>query len=322
LTRILIVKTSSLGDIVHALPVVDDIHRERPAATIDWIAEEALVELPRMHPGVHRSIPVALRRWRRSLWAGDTRTDIARFDALLRRERYDRVIDLQGLAKSALIVARTRGIRCGYDWRSAREPIASLAYHRRFGIDPAGHAIARNRALAAAALGYHVAGPPTLRLSVGTDSARPLGRYVVALHATSAEAKLWPEASWRTLLTHCAGAGLTVVLPWGSAGERLRSERLALGVPAATVPPRLSLPALASVLAGAEVVVGVDTGLVHLAAALGVAVVALYRASDPALTGVSSFGAPAVNLGSCGRAPGVDEVIVAAQTLLQRAPPC
>src|SRR5512134_997371 len=122
--RILIVKTSSLGDIVHGLTVVDDIHRAHRDAVIDWVAEEAFAELPALHPGIRRTLPVAVRRWRRSLWAAPTRVEMGRFDAMLRADRYDVVLDLQGLVKSALIASRVRALRCGFDWRSAREPSA------------------------------------------------------------------------------------------------------------------------------------------------------------------------------------------------------
>jgi heptosyltransferase-1 len=345
--RILIVKTSSLGDVVHALPVVDDVLRARPGAVIDWVVEESFADVPGLHRGIRRVIPVAIRRWRRSLWAGETRGEIGRFDAGLRAERYDLVVDLQGLAKSAILARRAHGVHVGYDRASAREPVAALAYERRFHVPRALHAIERNRRLAAAAIGFTLSGPPTVRLSVAPSAARPSDPYAVLLHATSAGPKLWPEASWIALGGAIRHAGLRVVLPWGSDAERGRSERIAAGVAGtgatgnacggdtasasagdetgtspALVPPRLPLVALASVIAGAELVVGVDTGLVHLAAALRVPVVAIFADSDPGSTGATSFGAPVANVGQRGSAPSVDEVLAECGPLLAASPRC
>ncbi len=320
--NILIVKTSSLGDIVHALPVVDDIRRWSPDAVVDWVAEEAFVELPRLHPDIRRTVAVGIRRWRRAPLARSTRHEISAFVAELRAQPYDAVIDLQGLVKSAWIASRVAAARIGLDWHSAREPLAALSYQRRISVPRAQHAIDRNRQLAAQALGYTPVSPPALRLELPPTDRRPSAPYAVCLHATSASAKLWPEAYWRALVGVLSGGGLQTLLPWGSQTEFERSRRIAEGLAGARVPDRMNLGALASVLAGAEIVVGVDTGLAHVAAAVGAPVVALYCASDPALTGVRGFGARSINLGGVSRPPTTEEAAAAVAGLLAPARPC
>lgn len=322
MTRILIVKTSSLGDIVHALPVLDDIRRAQPGAVIDWVAEETFAELPALHPAVSGVIPVAIRRWRRRLFASATAGEVQRFLWNLRAQTYDHVLDLQGLVKSAWVATRAAGPTSGYDARSIREPLAALAYRRRFRIARTLHAIERNRELAAAALGYSVSGPPTAGLSLAAAVDVPPEPFVVFLHATSATGKLWPEADWEAAVDRLTQAGVAVVLPWGSDVEHARSRRLARGRSRARIPARLALSQLAALFARAEAVVGVDTGLVHLAAVAGAPVVGLYSDSDPGLTGVVGFGAPAINLGRKGAPAPREAVFEALAQVIRSAPRC
>ena len=316
--RILIVKTSSLGDVVHALPAISDIVAAHPGARIDWVCEEGFAGIPALHPGVTRVIPCAIRRWRRSWLAADTRAEIARFREMLHEAKYAIAIDFQGLIKSACIARNADAVRHGYAWGSAREPLATLAYDRRHRIAWGQHAIARNRQLAAAALGYSLPGP--VRYGVVSPPATASGAHcVVVLHSTSRADKLWPEASWREAIGRWSSAGLSIVLPWGDARERERSERLAGGVVAARVPEWMDTPALSALFAGARAVVGVDTGLVHLAVASGASTISIFGPTDPALTGVIADRAPAVNVGGNGAVPDVDDVDAAVQRLL--APP-
>jgi heptosyltransferase-1 len=320
MTSILLVKTSSLGDVVHNLPVVGDLRRVLNEVAIDWVVEEAFAAILRLHPGVTGVLPVAVRRWRRSLARDDTWREIRAFIARLRHARYDAVIDTQGLLKSAFIAAGARGPRYGLDWKSSREPLR-MFYDRTFSIPWSLHAVERNRLLAARSLAYEIASPPEYGIRARAGSFSWLARqpYVVMLHATSAAVKLWPEASWAALGAHCLGNGLACVLPWGSAEERARSERLVSRLPGAVVPPALTLEELAGLAAGAEAVVGVDTGITHLAAALGVPTVGIYCATDPAATGL--YACPrAVNLGGIGKAPAVDEVIAALGRLVNGEP--
>jgi len=324
-SAILVVRPSSLGDVVHALALVADVRRHRPEFAIDWVAEEAFAGIVALDPDVRRVIPVALRRWRHSPLAPATWHEMTEFRRALRRDEYAAVLDLQEQVKGALIARTARGVRHGPDRKSIREPVATLAHDVHHRIDPAQHLIDRCRRLAGAALGYDADGPPRFRFDVpppGASLALPGRPYVVALHATSRASKLWPESHWSELLTGLAHAGFATVLPWGNATEHARSDRIAAETPAATVPPRVPLEALAALLARAELVIGVDTGLVHLAAALGTPTVALFVATDPALAGVTRTGAHARDLGGVGETPTVAAAREAASALLRAAPRC
>ena len=312
--RILLIKTSSMGDVIHNLPVVSDIVTRYPDAQIDWVVEENFAEIPRLHRRVQRVIPVALRRWRKALFAGGTWSEIGEFHRALRRENYDFVIDTQGLLKSALITFATRGRRCGYTAASARESLATVAYDQRFAVATTLHAVERNRALVAQVLGGAVDKP--LNYDIASPSVADETRATaVLLTATSRDDKLWPEECWIALGCHLNARGLICQLPGGSAIERERATRLAQQIPNAIALPAQDLTALAQVLSSAEIVVGVDTGLVHLAAALGRPTLAIYCASEPKLTGVLAA-TPFVNLGSSSHAPSAIEVIAATDGLL------
>ncbi|MBI5791419.1 MAG: lipopolysaccharide heptosyltransferase I [Rhodocyclales bacterium] len=312
--RILLIKTSSLGDVVHNLPVVTDLRANFPDAAIDWVLEEAYTDIVELHPGVRRAIPVALRRWRKSLLDGNTWHELRAFRASLQMETYDRVIDTQGLLKSALIARMARGRRCGYAASSAREPLAARFYDACFQVPRNLHAVERNRQLTALAAGYAVAPAPAYGIAVPPAPTLD-GPYAVLLTATSRDDKLWPEASWIALGHALHGKGLASLLPSGSGAERERAKRLAQAIPDAVALPPMGLRDLAGQLAVARIVVGVDTGLVHLAAALGRPTLALFAASDPTLTGVLAA-TPAINLGSRGQPPSVDAVLAAAMPLI------
>ncbi len=318
----LIIRPSSLGDIVHALPIVHDIAQHRPGMAIDWVAEEPFAGLVALNRGVRRVIPVALRRWRHHLLRQTTWREFGVFRRQLAGQRYDAVLDLQEQVKGALLGLLARGPVHGPDRASIREPAATLAYRHTHRIDPAMHLIDRCRALAGAAFGYEPEGPPRFDLSPPHPQQAPAARYAVLLHATSRPDKLWPEAHWRTLIEHVLRAGIVVVLPWGSTAESARSARLADGFAGVVVPPHRSLPRLAALLARAEIVCGVDTGLVHLAAALGVPTVALFVATDARLAGVERASDRARDLGGVGIVPSPDEVIAACGALLRNAPGC
>lgn len=316
--RVLLVKTSSLGDVVHNLPVATDIARHRPDARIDWIVEEPFADIPRLHPAVGRVIPVAVRRWRGTLGRRAVWSEMGEFRRRLRAEAYDVVIDTQGLLKSALIARQARlapdGRRCGYGRAVAREGLAAHLYHLGYDIPRSLHAVERNRRLAAAALGYALDTPCNYGIAAAPlrapwlDAATGGRPYAVLLTATSRAAKEWPEEHWRALLALLDGLGWRAVLPAGSESERARAARLAASSAVGLAAPPLDIAALAGLMAGAGAVIGVDTGLVHLAAALGRPTVALFSASDPALTGVHA-GPAAVNLGAPGRPPAPREVM-------------
>jgi heptosyltransferase-1 len=322
-TAILVVRPSSLGDVVHALALVTDVVAAHPHAAIDWVAEEAFVDLPALSPHVRRVIPLALRRWRRAPFAAATWRELAAFRRDLAGERYDAILDLQEQVKGGVVARMARGPRHGFDRASIREPIATLFDDVHHAVPRRLHFAQRCRMLAAAALGHACAGAPRWNLAAPTGAAPlPARPAVVALHATSRESKLWPEERWSALLRGFADAGFATVLPWGSPAERARSERLAAGVAHAVVPPRQSLSALAALLSRAELAVGVDTGLTHLAAALGTPTVALFTETDPAGAGVAVAGAHARDLGGNGIVPALADVREAAGALLRAAPRC
>lgn len=312
--RILLVKTSSLGDVIHNLPVVSDIRCHFPQATIDWCVENVFSAIPHLHPEVNRVVPVAIRRWRKNLLQRETWHEMATMRRLLRDEAYDLVIDTQGLIKSALCTVQARGPRAGYGFDAAREPLAALFYGRRYGIARNQHAVVRNRQLVAAALGYLADTPVDYGIAAPACAFDwlPSGDRVVLLTATSRDDKLWPEERWVDLGRQLAAQGLRPVLPAGSAVERERAARLAAAIPQAVAAPAMSIDALAALLAGARGVVGVDTGLTHLAVALKVPTVALYTATEPGLTGVygSAFHR---NLGGRGQCPEAGAVLAELQ---------
>jgi heptosyltransferase I len=297
---ILVVKTSSLGDVVHNLPALTDIRRAFPDAAIDWMVEEPYAALVRLHPDVRQAIPVALRRWRKRPLHASTWKQLAEWRRGLRSKAYDAIVDTQGLLKSALLASVAQGVRHGFDSASAREPMAARFYHRTHAVDRQLHAVERNRLLVASALGYGLEAAPDYGISRQGGAER--SREVVFLHSTSRADKHWPESAWITLGAWLGERGLRILLPWGSPSERERSERMARALPNARVPPALAVEQLALMLSRAEAVVGVDTGLTHLAAAVGVPVAAIFCATDARLTGV--YGARrAWNIGSPGQAP-------------------
>jgi len=325
--KILLVKTSSMGDVIHNLPVVSDILVHFPEAEIDWVVEESFAGVPALHPGVGEIIPVAMRRWRKNLLNRTVCAEIFTFVKHLRHKTYDVVLDTQGLIKSAVITRLAQGARCGFDRQSAREPLAALFYDKTLRIEKNQHAVVRNRLLAGRAFGYSpddpvnygIAAPPLTLLWL------PTAPFVVLLHATSRDDKLWPEADWIALGAYLAGKGIACILPWGSASEQQRSQRLAERMSNAIVPPALTLGQAATLLSLSIATVGVDTGLVHLAAALNVPTIAIYCASDPGLTGIYTNG-QAVNLGGAGAPPDMASAIdalnrVAGLSITTQVPP-
>ncbi len=286
--RALVVKTSSFGDVLHTLPAINDAHRLLDDVRFDWVVEESLTPIATWHPAVDRVIPVATRRWRGAPWRAFRSGEVRGFMHDLKARDYDLIIDAQGLIKSAIIARLARGTRWGFGRASARESLAALAYTRHFDADRRIHAVARLRALFAASFGYL---PPTgtpdfgVVLSAAVTARAPAGRYLLFAHATTWATKLWPEAHWVQLTELACASGYEVYLPWGNIVERRRAERIAACSDKAHLLPRRDLDALAATVATAQLVVGVDTGVAHLAAALGTPTVTLYGATDPERTG-------------------------------------
>lgn len=317
--RILLVKTSSLGDVIHNLPVVSDLRRSFPDAVIDWCVEESFSDIPRLHPDVAEVIPVAVRRWRKNLFKAQTWTEIGTFRRRIGAANYDAILDTQGLIKSGLISSLAHGTRYGYAAEVAREALAARFYDKTFIIPPNVHAVERNRWLGAAAFDYPVdlpldygIAPPELNLSwLNTE------RYAVLFTATSRDDKLWNEQNWIAIGQALSNRGLTSIFPSGNLVERKRAEQVAAAIPDAVVAPPLKLRELATLIGRATLAIGVDTGLAHLATALRVPTIALYVTTDPALTGVHGSGFVR-NLGGIGRSPSVAEVLNAAEPIIRR----
>ena len=325
--RILLVKTSSLGDVIHNLPVVNDILQHNPNAQIDWIVEESFADVPRMHAAVNNVYTVAMRRWKKSLFSIKTWAEIAAFKKLIQQNQYDAIIDTQGLLKSALITKQANGVKHGYDKNSIREPIASWFYDKTHNISYQQHAVTRNRALCAMSLGYE---NPTNAPDYGINILNSMSadrmdiglqgsgsdNYIIALHGTSRDSKLWPVENWVNLGKELAKQNLNLALPWVSDAELTRANLIQSQLQNCTVLPKLSIAQIATVIASAKAAVGVDTGLSHLAAALNVPTIAIYTDTNPALTGVMAGAVkPAINLGGIDNMPSVAIVVAALNKL-------
>ena len=311
--QILFIKTSSLGDVVHHMPALTDAKRHLPQTRFAWVVEEGFAPLVRLHPLADEVIEVSTRRWRSHLLARRTWREIGRFRERLGVTTFDGIVDTQGLIRSAVIARLARGERHGYDASSIREPLASRFYDRTHAVPRSLHAIERNRILTAMALGY---GHDESAVDYGLRApAEARQRTAVLLHGTSRAAKEWDEAAWIELGRWLSQRGLEVLLPWGSETERARAERFACEIANARVPERLPLDDVAKMIASALLVVGVDPGVLHLAAAYAVPLVGIFRASDPALTGPVGSG-PVATLGSARSAPGAGEVIAAAERVM------
>lgn len=305
--RILFVKLSSLGDVVHAMPALQDVRSALPRAQVDWVVEGAFAPLVRRCEGVGRVIASELRRWRKSPLSAQTRAEWRSFRDELRRDPYDAVIDLQGLTKSALVARVARlapgGRRYALANRtegSSYEALTRWVAHIALRIEPHVHAVQRSRQLCASALGYPL--PASLRYGLQPQDARSCGTAVhapgdtvVLVHGSSRDDKCWPESHWNALGGRLIAQGLSIALPHGSDEERDRSERLAreLG-PQAEVWPHTDLGTLTDRLARSAGVVGVDSGLSHIASALDRPHVQIYNFDTAWRTGPlpSSDGGP------------------------------
>jgi heptosyltransferase-1 len=317
--KLLIVKTSSLGDVIHNLPIINDILSHYPDTEIDWVVEAGFADIPRLHPAVKRVIPVATRHWRKAVFTKETWSEIKAAKQQISQQRYDIVLDTQGLLKSAFLTYLSQGHKHGYDKNSAREPLASYFYDTTHQVSRAQHAVARNRALAALALGYPIpSGLPNYGITATMQSQLALNTpYIVGLHGTSRDSKLWPTEYWVALGNKLAELQIDLILPWASEAELKRAQHIASALSNATVLPKLTITQLANVIGQAKAAIGVDTGLSHLATALSIPTIAIYTDTNPALTGVyAGAQAPAINLGNIGKIPSVNDVTTALEQIL------
>ena len=296
--RVLLVKLSSLGDVVHSMPVVHDIATAFPGALIDWVVEPAFAPLVRRVQGIAEVIECPLRRWRRQWWSAGVRSEWRAFRERLQRERYDAVIDLQGLTKSAVVarlahVTPEQGKRHGL--ANATEG-SSFEWPARWLVDnaipitPHIHALHRSRVLAAKALGYAVQGVPQYRLRTQPPRIKHERFTVAFVHGTSRDDKLWPIEQWVKLGKRFIEDGWRIALPQGNEMEQTRAELIAAGwefVENAQLEvwPSMKIDAVLDRLAATQGVVGVDSGLSHLAVALQLPHVQLYNHATAWRTG-------------------------------------
>ena len=309
--RVLFVKLSSLGDVIHHLPAVSDLASHRPDARIAWAVEEAYAELVRLHPAVNEVIPVGLRGLRRGPLESTRWSRLAEARRTLARGGWDYVIDSQGLVKSALVARAARGISFGMDRGSARERLAARFYDVKLPVARDRHAVERNRDLVGQVFGYRPDSEARygLVVQVSPPSWAPAQPYAVLLHAASRAEKGWPDDRWMALGAELSREGLACVLPGGTDKERAHASRLASGIKGALAAPPMGLAELAGLLGHAQLVAGVDTGLTHLAVALGRPTAGIYCATRPELTGL--HGRAGVSLGGPGRPPSVEAVVTA-----------
>lgn len=285
--KLLLVKTSSMGDVVHSFQAVHDAHRHIPGIEIDWCVEKPFAGIAGLHSAVRAVIPVRLRDWRRAPFSRETRGEVSALAQTLRARHYDLVIDAQGLMKSAFVARMARTPIAGFDRASAREPLATFTYSRTFAVPRNLHAVIRTRKLFAAALGYE----PDLddRASgvtpPATERPKPADRTVFLLHGTSREDKKWPMGHWVELAVALVSHGFTPVTTWSNDRERQVAESLFAQVPETVVVPRSPLVDIAAEIGRADCVIGADTGLMHLACGFGVPTIAIFNTTKPSLTG-------------------------------------
>jgi len=281
--RVLLVKLSSLGDVIHTLPAAMDMHANFPNAQIDWVVEPSFAPIVQACSAVHRVIACDLRHWRKNMWSQDTRLAWRSFLAELHQERYDAIIDLQGLTKSALVswLARTSANGKRYAMANATD---GSAYERpsrwvadeAIAVETHIHAMTRGRVVCASALKYEV--PPTLRY--GLDAEKSIHndkKTVVFVHGTSRADKEWPLSNWHELGLRLSSSGYQIALPHGNEEERSRSVAMAEMIPNALVWPHMSLDILMRAMAATAGVIGVDSGLSHIAVALNLPHVQIYN---------------------------------------------
>jgi heptosyltransferase-1 len=323
--NILLVRVSSLGDVLHNLPMVADILRHHPEARIDWVVEEGYVSLVRLNPQVRRVIPFALRRWRKSLGSRATRAEIGAFFRTLRECRYDYVFDTQGLLKTGVIMGAARVVKGGHkvglangSEGSGYEAISRVFHTDSVALDPRTHAVARGRLVAAKALGYSIDkvapdfGLPGPEAQSSRPIWMPVGDYAVFFHGTARAAKKWPSAHW--IEVGKALAPMPVLLAWGSPDERGEAELLAASLPNAIVLPKLSMDEAVTLARNAALAIGVDTGLTHIAAAFLRPTIELY-CDSPKWKTEGNWSPKIINLGERGAPPSVSEVLAAVHRL-------
>jgi heptosyltransferase-1 len=319
MTRVLIVRTSSLGDLVHMLPAISDIAAHVPDLSLDWVAEEAFAAIPSWHRAVNEVIPVAHRRWRQSWFSAQTRAERQAVLDTIASKHYDVVLDMQALLKSIWLVRAASGVKHGLDWRSARESVCSLFYDVRHRVGFWQPAVLRQRQLAGATFGYQWQGDPDFGLQAFAAGAPAADPYAIIMPSASRDDKLWPTEHWQAVFDRLQAAELKLVVLAGNEREAERAQALIARRERAYVQPKSSLTELAALMAKARLMVGLDSGLTHLSAALGVDTIGIYKASTPVRTPLVGAGYTA-SLGDRGQAPDRATVLAAVSEALDTKP--
>ena len=313
-----------MGDVIHNMALVSDIHAHFPDALIDWVVETSFVEIVKLNPNINAIIPVAMRRWKRAIFSRQTWREISAFKRQINAQKYDAILDTQALLKSAIIARLANGMSHGPNTKTAREPLAGLLYHHGYDISPKIHALKRYRMLAAQALGYTLPStPPVYNLAI-SNAHLPDGiqkqipqNYVMALHSTARDAKLWPVEHWVRLGHYLASKGLSILLPWGSESEFARSNLIAASLTNAVVLPKMNLTQLAILIIQAQVAIGVDTGLMHMAVAFKIPTLAIFCDTYIWQAGtMPTSGAMAMTIGGKPACPTVNEAILAFEQIM------
>ena len=335
--KILLVKLSSLGDVLHNLPIVWDVRSRLPNAQIEWVVEEGYVHL--LHPlltrkgfqGIDRIIPFGLRRWKKNIFSVDSWRQFFAFKKDLQRVSYDVIIETQGLLKSALVCALAKkspnavvaGLANATEF-SGYEPLARNLYSQLVQVPTQCHAVDRSRWVMCSAIDQPLINREESPQFYPNEFTSKIPKavfaglhspYVLFFHSTAREAKRWSNENWVTLGKELSSRGFQVVLPWGNQSERALSEILAAQIPGSLVPPAFSIEQAFSVINDATLTVGVDTGLTHLAAVLNKPTVEIY-CDSPRWKTEGYWSEKICNTGDLQHPPGVQEVLDATSTLL------
>ena len=317
--KVLLIRMSSMGDLVHTLPAITDLARHRPDLSLHWLCESSFADIARLHPFVHKVHELSWRKWRKQLWKKENREHLKNLAQLLENEHFDLVVDSQSLLKSAFFAKMAKAPIYGLNKDCAREPLAAWFYDRHFQVDKHENVVLRTRQLFARIFDYDVQGQADFGVNVplsGSIDKLP-EHYYVACHATSRDSKLWSEKNWIDLFTRTHQKdGFPVLLPWGNDVEYARAQRIASALPNAQVCPKLNLLQAAYLMYHARAVIGVDTGFLHLANAVNPVVIGLYTDTNPARTGIQETNT-SINLGGIGQNPSVDEVYATLMRFLE-----
>jgi heptosyltransferase-1 len=329
--KVLLIRLSSLGDVLHNMPIVADILTHYPDAKIDWVVEEAYVDLVKLNPAVHKIIPFGLRRWRKNLFSPSVYKEIAAFKKTLQSTTYDVILDTQGLLKSGAIMGLAHGgVKVGLanaTEGSGFETTSRIFHTMSVPVEKFTHAVLRGRQVAARALGYldKIDNMPTdfgLTIPDLQPDWLPQTDYAVFFYGTAGASKKWPAHDWITLGKHINRLGYPILLAWGNSTEMLEAEQLAAHSSNVQVLPKLSMMEAIVLAQRAALVVGVDTGLTHIAAAFYRPTIEIYCAS-PRWKTEGNWSDKIINLGDEGTPPNVAEVVEAVDQLSKvPSPPC